>query len=192
LNNTQRPAAAASASSATPQAAQNHQYQRPQAAQYEQHQQQQRQPAAPQVFMMRDAFGNLFRVTQIPDSQEFTYLPQAQHMNMGAFSIFDAFTPVIFTNGAMFNEAFIEEFLRNDPNNYGPAPASKEAINKLKKVSFDSATACGDSSCCPVCFDNYKQDEKLVELPCKHRYHKDCVTTWLAQHNSCPMCRAQI
>lgn len=90
------------------------------------------------------------------------------------------------------DERLIEEFLRNDPNKYGPPPASQEDINKLQEIKFDGNNGGAEVVCCPICQENYQQDETLVKLPCKHDFHKDCVTTWLTQHNSCPMCRQAI
>lgn len=43
---------------------------------------------------------------------------------------------------------------------------------------------------CFICLENYKKDEIITTLPCKHRFHKDCIKTWLCKENTrCPVCR---
>lgn len=81
----------------------------------------------------------------------------------------------------------IEEFLRNDPNRYGPPPASEESVNKLKEIIFNEETC--PAKDCSVCQEDYKNGENLLVLPCEHTFHKDCVKKWLSMHNSCPACR---
>jgi hypothetical protein len=45
---------------------------------------------------------------------------------------------------------------------------------------------------CPICSE-YFLDEKVigtvVELPCKHRYHKNCILNWFDKSDTCPICR---
>jgi len=144
-------------------------------------QNQQQQRGAQQYIYVQDAFGNVYLQ---PVIQRETY-SQPAFMNpfAGFFNNFFSFAPA-------YDEAYIEEFLRNDPNNHGPAPASEEAINKLEQVQYNAEGA--EIKCCPVCQEDYNQGENLVRLPCKHEYHGDCVKPWLNKHNSCPMCRQQI
>ena len=79
-----------------------------------------------------------------------------------------------------------------NPEQCGPPPASKEAINKLGTVEFKPENADAENKSCPICYGDYKQGGGLVGLPCKHDYHPECVKPWLAKHNSCPMCRKNI
>lgn len=99
--------------------------------------------------------------------------------------------------GQMMNDSetsgfdrFIEEFLRNDPNKHGPAPATEENINALNEFEFDQEKA--KFTQCSVCQEDYNQGEKCLGLPCEHDYHKDCITEWLKLHDSCPVCRKAI
>ena len=32
---------------------------------------------------------------------------------------------------------------------------------------------------CPICLKSFEQDEVVNNLPCKHRFHSDCIKQWL-------------
>jgi hypothetical protein len=50
-----------------------------------------------------------------------------------------------------------------------------------------------DSSSCPICTVDWQHGDTLRKLNmCRHYFHKDCIDTWLADHDTCPMCRARI
>ena len=33
---------------------------------------------------------------------------------------------------------------------------------------------------------------KMMDLPCKHYFHEECLMPWLNQHDSCPICRFEL
>ncbi|PON85064.1 43kDa postsynaptic protein [Trema orientale] len=74
-------------------------------------------------------------------------------------------------------------------------PASQSSIQALKKVRVESLL--GDhhgDQYCTIClekmsFDQDGDDQKLVEMPCSHVYHKDCIEQWLKTSHMCPLCR---
>ncbi|KAL4452673.1 hypothetical protein ABPG75_008335 [Micractinium tetrahymenae] len=45
---------------------------------------------------------------------------------------------------------------------------------------------------CSVCHDEFREGEEVLELPCSHNYHKDCLLPWLETHNTCPVCRYEL
>jgi hypothetical protein len=149
----------------------------------QQGQQNQQQRGGQSYIYVQDAFGRVFLQPVNQGGQGgMEYNQFFGNPFGGFFNFFNSFVPN--------DEVLIEEFLRNDPNEYGPAPASEEAINKLQQVQYHPEGA--EIKCCPVCQEDYHHGENLVRLPCKHEYHNDCVKPWLAKHNSCPMCREQI
>merc|ERR1712232_285745 len=38
----------------------------------------------------------------------------------------------------------------------------------------------------------YEAGDEVTQLPCKHHYHLDCVTAWLKDNSSCPICRHEM
>ena len=85
-------------------------------------------------------------------------------------------------------ERLVEEFIRNDdPNSYGAPPASNENMNKLREFNYEPGKC--KAVDCAVCQEDYNKGDKLVDLPCNHTYHKDCVLEWLKRHDACPVCR---
>ncbi|CAN4081298.1 unnamed protein product [Withania somnifera] len=72
-------------------------------------------------------------------------------------------------------------------NKEGQPPASKESIEGLPSVEI-----CEDDEKveCVVCLDEMGVSGGVVkEMPCKHRFHGECVEKWLKIHGSCPVCR---
>lgn len=43
-----------------------------------------------------------------------------------------------------------------------------------------------------MCLKNHSLSDIVTEMPCKHRYHAACILPWLAQTNSCPLCRHEL
>lgn len=64
--------------------------------------------------------------------------------------------------------------------------ASKSFIEGLK-----GPTEISGECMCGVCQDNCELKEDLVELPCSHVYHRDCIMPWFEKSNTCPICRKE-
>lgn len=45
---------------------------------------------------------------------------------------------------------------------------------------------------CSICLETYKINDKILNLNCRHGYHKDCLSEWLKNNNTCPQCRENI
>ena len=56
----------------------------------------------------------------------------------------------------------------------GPPPANQEDIEKLPKTTV---TVANDT--CSICLSDYEVADEVSELPCQHKYHVDCVKSWL-------------
>jgi E3 ubiquitin-protein ligase RNF115/126 len=91
-------------------------------------------------------------------------------------------------------ENILNYIMTNDPNKYGSPPASKSEIEKLKKykVTQEILNNIKNENVCPVCKDEFVIDDIIMDLPCEHYFHKDCIMPWLNEHDSCPVCRFEL
>lgn len=65
-----------------------------------------------------------------------------------------------------------------------------EADLKELKTTTLTETIEGD---CTICMGNMVKDEIVMELGCKHNFHKDCIETYLKEYNyKCPVCRQEV
>jgi E3 ubiquitin-protein ligase RNF115/126 len=76
----------------------------------------------------------------------------------------------------------------------GTPPVAKEILDKLQKKPFNKNdySAQGPVLPCSVCKDDFNEKEVVLNLPCKHYFHCDCILPWLKEHNSCPTCRDEL
>jgi hypothetical protein len=42
---------------------------------------------------------------------------------------------------------------------------------------------------CVICLEEFKNGDDVITLPCLHIYHKTCITDWLLENNTCPICK---
>ena len=48
------------------------------------------------------------------------------------------------------------------------------------------------SSRCTICLESLERGERVRILPCLHRYHIQCIDSWLSIKANCPMCKIQV
>ena len=103
-----------------------------------------------------------------------------------------------FRNNSMFGDDnidnIINEIMMHDTNKYGNPPASKKAVEKLKKckISEEIFKNFGIENSCAVCKEVFIIGEECLLMPCEHHFHNDCLLPWLKERNSCPVCRYEL
>lgn len=46
---------------------------------------------------------------------------------------------------------------------------------------------------CTVCLVPFEADDVVASLPCRHNFHRRCITKWLAEcKRACPLCGAEL
>lgn len=91
-------------------------------------------------------------------------------------------------------DRIISGLMDANPQSNAAPPASEGAIANLEKRAMDETMIAkeGGKAECTVCIDEINVGDEVVFLPCKHWFHEACVTMWLKEHNTCPICRTPI
>ena len=73
-------------------------------------------------------------------------------------------------------EDIINQIMMNDTNKYGNPPASKNAVDKLEKITLtkEKINSFSVENTCAVCKDEFEVGQLCLLMPCKHHFHKDC------------------
>jgi Ring finger domain len=71
------------------------------------------------------------------------------------------------------------------------APAAEPASYDIEAAQQAVAAAADiDGVDCVICFEQFTAAQLLMKLPCPHGhvYHAACVSAWLDNHKTCPIC----
>ncbi|MCO5606154.1 hypothetical protein L7F22_060341 [Adiantum nelumboides] len=94
-----------------------------------------------------------------------------------------------------------EEAIHTDVQSVPEQGLSKTLIRQLPKVVYvrqvsqeerGVGSLSSDQEDCSVCLEHFVVGQQLICLPCKHRFHPNCLTPWLENHAKCPYCRAKV
>jgi E3 ubiquitin-protein ligase RNF115/126 len=89
-------------------------------------------------------------------------------------------------------DALMQQLSESDAGRQGTPPAKKDAVEALPTVEVIGGASEDDAASCAVCLEDYASGERARELPCRHRFHSQCIVPWLEMHSSCPVCRFQL
>ncbi|CAO3600864.1 unnamed protein product [Absidia cylindrospora] len=73
-----------------------------------------------------------------------------------------------------------------------PPPAPEDVISGLPKRAISEKEFIEDQIDCAVCKDDFNVSELVIELPCQHVFHDDCIKPWLKVNGTCPVCRHSV
>lgn len=95
--------------------------------------------------------------------------------------------------GAAFDDLMLQLMEAHQPQ---ASPTSRDALTALPRrkvrpantlsggfsnTPSDQPAACACGEPCSVCHDGMEEGSEVVELPCQHCYHEDCITAWLKE-----------
>ena len=73
-----------------------------------------------------------------------------------------------------------------------PIVLKEEELTKLEKVIYKdlSEEIKSENKCCPISLEEYKDEDELRRLPCKHLFLCSNIDNWLLNNShKCPVCR---
>lgn len=75
-----------------------------------------------------------------------------------------------------------------------PRAASQELIDSLPLICFNPELGADDTweNGCSICLSEFEAGDLLRKLPCGHRFHGQCVDTWLCRNRKCPLCNHSV
>jgi len=76
------------------------------------------------------------------------------------------------------------ESIRKIPGNELPKTAEELARASFRGKGIDKA--------CQICLVEYDQGDKIIYLPCIHRFHEPCILDWLKKQPVCPVCQREV
>ena len=66
----------------------------------------------------------------------------------------------------------------------------KEDISLLKEYKYEPLEK---KEKCTICLESFDENQDIIELDCKHKFHKNCIMEWLDKYDyKCPICRKEI
>ncbi|XP_010424270.1 PREDICTED: E3 ubiquitin-protein ligase RNF181-like [Camelina sativa] len=70
-------------------------------------------------------------------------------------------------------------------------PASQDFIDLLQRKTFDSSESSANQkdSSCPICLQEYEEQQSIIIMPCGHIFCDCCIISWLQVNVVCPLCR---
>ncbi|KAM3139735.1 hypothetical protein pb186bvf_008193 [Paramecium bursaria] len=73
-------------------------------------------------------------------------------------------------------------------------PLNGTVFNQLPQIKYvHNENFDEENKKCSVCQEHFQLNDKLTLLPCTHRYHTECIKTWLLEQTDfCPICRTKI
>ncbi|KAM0920201.1 hypothetical protein ACQ4PT_007658 [Festuca glaucescens] len=139
-----------------------------------------------------------FGPTALPNSE------RAHHINKG--TVIFSYTCVGLVGVAIiFVLVFFCYHIRNRAPVAAAAAADTDAaggrgrsvdLAKIPEFAYTGSarhSGSGDGAQCSVCLGTVQPGEMVRLLPlCKHLYHVECIDLWLASHDTCPLCRAEV
>ena len=64
---------------------------------------------------------------------------------------------------------------------------SQEQLNAFPVIEIKSISH--EYENCSICLEDWKLREKAKILGCMHRFHPECIDSWLKEKNLCPNCK---
>ncbi|KAI7901315.1 uncharacterized protein BX663DRAFT_104694 [Cokeromyces recurvatus] len=95
----------------------------------------------------------------------------------------------VFSQTALDN--IITQLMEQTGGASAPPPAPDHVIESLTKRHLNEKEKSQETDCA-VCKDQFGVEEEVIELPCDHIFHDECIKPWLKLNSTCPVCRHSV
>ncbi|CAH9093378.1 unnamed protein product [Cuscuta epithymum] len=85
----------------------------------------------------------------------------------------------------------LDSMQRYSPQYNPHSVESSRTMDAIHTVNI-SESHLGSERRCSVCLEDFEVGGKASELPCNHIYHRRCITPWLINEYTCPICRHDV
>ncbi|CAO3607638.1 unnamed protein product [Mucor fragilis] len=92
-------------------------------------------------------------------------------------------------NDYVFSQTALDNIitqLMEQNGGHAPPPAPEQVIEALQKRPLTDKEKSQETDCA-VCKDQFESQEQVIELPCEHIFHDDCIKPWLKLNSTCPV-----
>ena len=101
-----------------------------------------------------------------------------------------------FNDFANFNNQFDEfeaDFPYDDEENKYLNPTENQIIDGLPENRIEDTNKLDqEKKNCVICLEDFKNGDTVINLPCIHLFHNNCIKNWLKSQNSCPVCKFKL
>ena len=100
--------------------------------------------------------------------------------------------PYKFKHKSTGNEGFFLNMMNNQSRSRKHKPETNP--DKVGKVKFekDSDIPEEEEERCVICYEEFKNNQFIKRMSCKHLFHSFCIESWFTRSNLCPLCKAEI
>ena len=100
---------------------------------------------------------------------------------------------------ALINPSRLDGVNNNGANQRSNGLTTEQIADNSTVMRYDSNASAANSenqpssTICSICTLEYEPQQQVRSLDtCDHCFHTGCIDRWLADHNTCPLCRAQV
>ncbi|KAG2305597.1 hypothetical protein Bca52824_025345 [Brassica carinata] len=154
-----------------------------------------------------------FRINQHPQ-EDFVPAATLRHHGLPRFRAFPTDEVAVFREGGFYDAVDHHQDMRLDIEDmsYEELLALSDHIGTVKtglseedvegllkrrtslftRINMEEAPSTDlETDSCTICQENYKNQDKIATLDCRHQYHAECLKKWLVVKNICPVCKSE-
>ena len=80
---------------------------------------------------------------------------------------------------------FIERLSNSISSSYKENIFESVKLNDIEHLNPDKKKCC-------ICMELFEKNDQIINLPCAHMFHNNCIRTWCKENSTCPICKNEI